>query len=349
MPRRTPRWFLTLLAGAAVLFLATTACGGGGDADDDTPDDAGRSAKASPSKADGSGEPPMSRDAAAAQVERYSSNNNKANQQRDPKLLDTVEDDALYKQSVAGMKADEGNPNAEEYEPFVYDVGLTEFHIPRFRDGDDRWFAALLYGEQDQKRKNPRLAVFAERPGPVQWEMVSAADLHTKPASVALDDEGYAEAVDQKTVAAATRNFRAGVKDHYVTGGEKEGKIFAPTKASEDQIRSHTELVSHLAPEGSTKFAGKTPEFTRTYSLRTDDGGVLTIFGTAHTQTDSVVRANHRITPSGDDQAWLGTTPRSAVTYTFECQNAVAADKTGKSARLLGYTCGKVDVKGPPA
>lgn len=349
MPRRTPRWSLSLLAGVAVLSLATTACGGGGDGGDDTSDDAKRSAKNAPTKADGSGDPPMSKDAAAAQVERYASLNAEAHEKRDPKLLDNVEDDAVYEQSVAGMKEEGGNPEAGESESSSYDLDRTEFHIPRFQDGEDRWFAALLHPEQGQKQQRPRLAVFAERPGPMQWEMVSAADLLAKPVRVAQDDQGFAEAVPEKKTAAATRNFRSGVRDNYVTGGEKEGKIFAPTKASDDQIQSHTELVSHLAPEGSTKFAGKTPEFARTYSLRTADGGVLTMFGTAHTQTDTVVRANHQITPSDDDRAWLGTTPRSAVTYTFVCQNAVAADKTGNSARLLGYTCGKVDVKGPPA
>ncbi|MFJ6709071.1 MULTISPECIES: hypothetical protein [unclassified Streptomyces] len=342
---RTARRFLPLLTGAACLALALTSCA-----------DADGSARArqSPSTSTAPKPSPALRATQARDViSRYSKINNAANADRNRRLLDTVEDGPLYAMSVSGYTEAEGLPAAdrEPYKQWSYDSAHAKLYIPRMAAGQDRWFAAAL---SDKKGKAPsRLAVFAERPQHKRWEMVSVVDLDSPDLpAIALDHDGYATAVatdGNKHLGAGTELLRAAIVDNFATGGTNTGtKVFAPTKASKRQIKIHDKTGTRFGDQGTTVFAGVTNRYTDAYALRTTDGGALILFSHAHTQTDAVAHSGLQINPGKDDRAWLHDVPRTSITYTFVCNDAVTVPAKAAPSRLIGYTCARTDASGPP-
>ncbi|MEU0204320.1 MULTISPECIES: hypothetical protein [unclassified Streptomyces] len=286
-------------------------------------------------------------------ITRYTKINNEANADRSRRLLDTVEDGPLYAMSVSDYTETEGLPSADPkpYEPWSYDTASAKLYIPRLDAGQDRWFAAAL---SSQKGKAPsRLAVFTERPQNKRWEMVSVVVLNCQQLpDVALDRDGYATAVaanDNKHLAADADLLRAAVLDNFATGGTNKGtKVFAPTKASKQQIEVHDKTGSRFGDQGSTVFAGTTNRYKDAYALKTSDGGALTLFSHMHTQTDAVAHSGLQINPGPDDRAWLHDVPRTSIRYTFVCNDAATVPAKAAPSRLIGYTCARTNASGPP-
>ncbi|MFF0165435.1 hypothetical protein [Streptomyces prasinus] len=344
-PIRTARRSLPLFTGAVCLTLALTGCAG---------EDAPAPARKTPS-ADTAAKPVPSLSAAQARdvITHYSKINNDANADRNRRLLNTVEDGALYAMSVSDYTETEGLPAAdrEPYKAWSYDVANAKPYIPRLADGQEGWFAAALSSE---KGKAPsRLAVFAERPRHKRWEMVSVVDLDSqKLPDVALDREGYATAVaanGNKHLAADADLLRAAVLDNFATGGTNTGtKVFAPTKASKRQVKVHSDAATRFGDNGTSVFDGADNRFTDAYALKTADGGALILFSHTHAQTDAVAHSGLQLNPGKGDRAWLHDVPRTSIRYTFVCNDAATVPAKAEPSRLIGYTCARTDASGPP-
>ncbi|MFF3460315.1 hypothetical protein ACFYXH_39735 [Streptomyces sp. NPDC002730] len=333
------------MASMACLAIAATACSN----DSDTP-----AAKKAPS-ASTTPKPTPALSTAQAQdvITHYSKINNRANATRDRSLLDTLEDGPLYAMSVSEYTETEGLPKADRkpYKPWSYDTASAKLYIPRFTPGQDRWFAAALSGQKDTAPS--RLTVFAERPEYKRWEMVSVVDLEGKKLpNVALDRDGYATAVaakGNKQLAAGADLLRTAVLDNFATGGANTGtKVFAPTKASKQQIEVHDKTGTRYGDKGTTVFAGAANRYKNAYALKTTDGGALILFARTHTQTDAVAHSGLQINPGKDDRAWLHGVPRSSIQYTFVCSDAATVPAKADPSQLIGYTCARTDASGPP-
>ncbi|KUL53230.1 hypothetical protein ADL30_20810 [Streptomyces sp. NRRL S-1521] len=255
--------------------------------------------------------------------------------------------------SVSGYTEAEGltKTDRKPYKPWSYDSADAKLFIPRLGGGQDRWFAAAL---SEQRGKAPsRLAVFAERPQHKRWEMVSVVDLANQDLpGIALDQDGYATVVaadGNKNLAADAKLLRIAVLDNFATGGTNTGtKVFAPTKASKEQIEVHDKTGTRYGTQGSTVFAGVPNRYTDAYALKTTDGGALVLFSHTHTQTDAIAHSGLQINPGKEDRAWLHDVPRTSIRYTFVCNDAATVPAKAEPSRLIGYTCARTDASGPP-
>ncbi|WP_177204425.1 hypothetical protein [Streptomyces sp. CC53] len=266
-------------------------------------------------------------------------------QRQDHKLLDTVEGGPQLDQSLADLKESSARPGGQgpAARPVSYDTATAQLYIPRFAPGEKRWFAATVDAGSTAV-KTSRILVFAHHTG--GWELTASADLNTEvPPQIALDNDGYATAVN---ATAAADRLRSAVLDNFVTGGEKDGrKVLAPSTASRLQIRVHDEIGNRLKPKGTTVFGPAGTPHADAYGLKTADGRTLVIFSHAHTQTDAAAQPGLRIRPDEEERAWLGTTPLTSVTYTFTCVDVATDTGTGIPADLVTYSCGRTNATGP--
>ncbi|MFE3645901.1 hypothetical protein ACFXOM_33840 [Streptomyces sp. NPDC059169] len=289
--------------------------------------------------------PAQARDA----ITHYSTTNNLAHAEKDRALLDTVEGGPRYAMSLADLKQDEALPNADQkpYRPWSYDLSATDLYIPRLKDGQQRWFAAVT--RADSQQQYARVLILAENTKSKQWEMVAAVDLDDPKQlpEIVLDKDGYATAVDasSKYLAAPVGVLRSAVTDNFATGGETTGKkVFNPSEAAQRQIKVHDETTRKFGPRGTTRFAAADPEFTDAYALKTTTGA-LVVFSHTHTQHDAVTAPGLGIVPEKHDRAWLGTSPSPAFTYTFTCSDIAAVPSVPQPSSLLGYGCRRTDAE----
>ncbi|MEU9411666.1 hypothetical protein AB0E08_39045 [Streptomyces sp. NPDC048281] len=296
----------------------------------------------------------MTKKEALAQIAHYSKINNEANKHRNRALLDTVEDGPLYAMSVADYKENEGLPQAdrEPYKPWSYDLAATDVYIPRFRAGQQKWFAAVT--RSGTKKQHVRVMVLAQQATTKRWEMVAAVDLDDpkKLPKISLDADGYATALDatsSKDVATPVTTLRTAVGDNFATGGELSArKVFTSSKATARQIKAHDKTVHKFGSHGVTTFSTAAPEFTGSYALKADDGQALVVFAHNHTQRDTVF-SGFEIIPEKNDRAWLGSTNSPYFTYEFTCSDVAAVPTASGRSTLLGYTCRRTDAHGMTA
>nr|WSX75905.1 hypothetical protein OH826_19840 [Streptomyces sp. NBC_00899] len=264
-------------------------------------------------------------------------------------LADTIEDGPLLAMSQGGYKRDSATPAKDRtpYQPWLFDAASTHLYIPKFLPGAKRWFAAAVAVTS----KDQVLAVFAEQ-ADHSWQMVLASVLDGPPLPpVALDAEGYVTAVatDGSQPSVDAQRLRAAVGDNFATGGKFAGtKYLTPTAASQRQISIYTKDINHLGTKGTTAFAPADLPWTGAYGLKTEGGGALVLFAHAHTQTDTVGRG-WQIISGASTRAWLGTTPRQAITATFVCSDAALVPSPHAKAQLVGYSCEITAADGPRA
>ncbi|MEC3997158.1 hypothetical protein VSR01_28115 [Actinacidiphila sp. DG2A-62] len=295
--------------------------------------------------------PALDKQTALRLIRHYSQVNNQANAHDDARLLDTVENDALFAMSVGGYKQDSGTPakDREPYKPWSYDAATARLYIPKFLPGTPRWFAA---GLTQTGTKNWRLVVFAQQPDR-SWQMVLAPDLDAVPLpDIALDADGYATAVaadGSAQPAFDADRLRTGVTDNFATGGKNSAaQFFTPTPASRQQAGVHDKNIHRLGKKGVTVFAAANNVWNNAYGLKTVGGGAVLLFAHTHTQTDTLA-PGWQLTAGPDTRAWLGKTPRTAVTDTFVCNDAALIPTPTAKALLLGYGCELTGAEGPPA
>lgn len=340
---------LTLTATAtACLALTATACDSSTNAPAPSHTSTPASAKPSPRP---TATPALDRQSALQLIRRYSQVNNHANAQDNAKLLDTVENDALFAMSMGGYKQDSGTPakDRKPYKPWSYDVDTARLYIPKFLPGTPRWFVA---GLTQTLTTHQSLVVFAQQPDS-SWQMVLAPGLDGMPLpDIALDAQGYATAVaadgsDQPGFDAG--KLRTGITDNFATGGKNSGaQFYTPTPASKQQTAIHDKDIHRLGKKGTTAFAAANNVWNAAYGLKTTGGGAVVLFAHTHTQTDTLA-PGWQLTAGPDNRAWLGTTPRTAVTDTFICNDAVLIPTPTAKAQLLGYGCELTDADGPLA
>jgi hypothetical protein len=340
---------LTLTATAtACLALAATACESS--TGSPAPKHTSTRASATPSPRP-TATPALDRQAALELIRRYSQVNNQANARDNARLLDTVEDDALFAMSVGGYKQDSGSPakDRKTYKPWSYDTASARLYIPKFLSGTPRWFAA---GLTETGTKYQSLVVFAQQ-SDRSWQMVLAPDLDGMPLpDIALDAQGYATAVaadGSGTPGFDAGKLRTGITDNYATGGKNSGaQFFTPTPASRRQTGIHDKDVHRLGKKGSTAFAAANNVWNTAYGLKTAGGGAVLLFAHTHTQTDTLA-PGWQLTAGPETRAWLGRTPRTAVTDTFVCDDAALIPTPSAKAQLLGYGCELTGADDPPA
>jgi hypothetical protein len=295
--------------------------------------------------------PALSRQAALDLIRHYSQVNNQANAHDNAPLLDTVEDGPLFAMSVGGYRQDSGTPakDRKPYKPWSYDAATARLYIPKFLPGFPRWFAAAL---KVTSTKNQSLVLFAQQPDR-SWQMILAPDLDGMPLPhIALDAQGYATAVaadgsDQPGFDAG--RLRTGITDNFATGGKNSGsQFFTPTPASKRQTGIHDKDIHRLGRKGTTSFAAADNVWNDAYGLKTAGGGAVLLFAHTHTQTDTLA-PGWQLTAGPDTRAWLGKTPRSAITDTFVCNDAALVPAPTAKAQLLGYGCELTGADGPPA
>ncbi|MGQ4441311.1 hypothetical protein ACN6LI_006739 [Streptomyces violaceoruber] len=294
--------------------------------------------------------PSLTQAQAREAITHYSQTNNLAHQSQDSALLDTVEGGPRYAMSLADIKQDEALPKAdrEPYRPWSYDLSATDLYIPRLKDGQKRWFAAVT--RADTQQQYARVLILAESTkSKQQWEMVATVDIDDPKQlpKIVLDKDGYATAVDatSQSLAAPVDVLRSAVTDNFATGGETTGKkVFNPSKTSQRQIKVHDETTRKFGPRGTTRFASADPQFADAYALKTTTGA-LVIFSHTHTQHDAVTAPGLGIVPEKQDRAWLGTSPSPAFTYTFTCSDIAAVPSMPEPSSLLGYGCRRTDAQ----
>ncbi|MER0445782.1 hypothetical protein ABR738_14630 [Streptomyces sp. Edi4] len=293
--------------------------------------------------------PALTQAQAREAITHYSKTNNLAHQSQDRALLDTVEGGPRYAMSLSDLKQDEALPKAdrEPYRPWSYDLSTTDLYIPRLKDGQQRWFAAVTRAGSQQQYA--RVLIMAESTTSKQWEMVATVDLDDPKQlpQLVLDKDGYATAVDaaSTSLAAPVGVLRSAVTDNFATGGETTGKkVFNPSEASQRQIKVHDETTGKFGPRGTTRFASADPQFADAYALKTTTGA-LVVFSHTHTQHDAVTAPGLGIVPEKQDRAWLGTSPSPAFTYTFTCSDIAAVPSVPEPSSLLGYGCRRTDAK----
>ncbi|CAM5445721.1 hypothetical protein [Streptomyces hirsutus] len=251
--------------------------------------------------------------------------------------------------SLADLKEDDALPKADQepYRPWSYDLAATDLYIPRLKDGQQRWFAAVT--RAGSKKQYARVLVLAENAKSKRWEMVATVDLDnpSQLPKIMLDKDGYATAVNpaSTSLAAPVDLLRSAVIDNFATGGDLTGrKVLAPTEAAKRQVKVHHDTIHKFGTRGTTQFASATTKFPASYALKTSTGA-LVVFSHNHTQHDAVAAPGLEIVPEKRDRAWLGTTPRPAFTYTFTCSDVAAVPTTPDPSRLLGYGCRRTDAE----
>lgn len=337
---------LTSTATATVILAITaTACTS---TTSGTPAPARTTRSAAPSPR-ATAEPAVSQQSAQAAVQHYMQVKNQADSAFSSAVADTVEDGPLFAMSQGGYKRDSATPVKDRtpYRPWLYDAAGTHLYIPKLPPGAKRWFAAAVAVTS----KDQMLVVLAEQ-ADRSWQMVLASDLDGAPLPpIELDADGYATAVptDGSQPGVDAPRLRDAVVDNFATGGVYAGtKYLTPTAASQRQISIHTKDINHLGTKGTTAFAAADNPWTDAYSLKTADGGALVLFAHSHTQTDTVGHG-WQIISGPSTRAWLGTTPRQAITATFTCSDAALVPSPNAKAQLLGYSCEIIAAGGPPA
>ncbi|MFJ6438493.1 hypothetical protein [Streptomyces sp. NPDC091416] len=248
---------------------------------------------------------------------------------------------------MADLKENEALPKADQqpFRPWSYDVSKTDFYIPRLSSGQHRWFAAV--SRAGNNGQYARVLILTENTKSKGWEIVVTVDIDDPQQlpQIVLDQDGYATPIDTASGKLATPadELRAAVGDNFATGGEQTGKkVFAPTRASEGQVKVHRDTVGKFGSHGTTRFIAEKPEYPAAYALKTATGA-LVVFSHTHSQHDAVAAPGLRIKPEKQDRAWLGTTPSPAYTYTFTCSDAASVPSSPGPSNLLGYGCRRTD------
>ncbi|CAM5243023.1 hypothetical protein SHIRM173S_09187 [Streptomyces hirsutus] len=251
--------------------------------------------------------------------------------------------------SLADLKEDDALPKADQepYRPWSYDLAATDLYIPRLKDGQQRWFAAVT--RAGSKKQYARVLVLAENAKSKRWEMVATVDLDnpSQLPKIMLDKDGYATAATPlpRPWPLPSTCCASAVIDNFATGGDLTGrKVLAPTEAAKRQVKVHHDTIHKFGTRGTTQFASATTKFPASYALKTSTGA-LVVFSHNHTQHDAVAAPGLEIVPEKRDRAWLGTTPRPAFTYTFTCSDVAAVPTTPDPSRLLGYGCRRTDAE----
>lgn len=277
-PKAPGRRARQLLAATVTLAAAITltACNASSDTADS---DAKQSVSASPSPSGA-----VTRAQAAKIVDNYEKVNNLSNRTRNAKLLGTVEGGQVYELSKAEFKAFPtwSSKKRKEYgDPFTYKQ--RSYVIPV----NSGWFMVIGHAGGS---KYPSLLVFDKVAG--HWKAVRAVHLGVSVPAIDISRQGLATAVSSsaKNGALSPAEVKGVWEDLYTSGGKNKGKELAPSSWTKDALKSYRTRNDALGPQAQVNFFDKPAKSENIYSVRTKDGGVLTVVSLAHNQ-ESLTKA----------------------------------------------------------
>ncbi|TLS45754.1 hypothetical protein FE633_13405 [Streptomyces montanus] len=312
----TPR--MSLVSISVIAAAALSGCSAGADESSGTD---GAAASPTPKGV-------VTADVARATVDTYEKVNNKANKVRDGKLLGTVEGGQVHEQSLADYKQFKtwSKDEQKNYEkPFTYKS--REYYIP---DADQNWFAVKA---KSNGTKSEALMIFDKVDG--RFKMVATVWAEDPIPEIAVDRNGLATAVDpaKRVGTIAPNQISAAYEDLYKTGGTKDGAKLASTKTTKEAVKVYQERDNGKEARWSTKkFFTAKPAHPQLYALRLADGGVLTVFPTAHTQERLLKPAymsSFEINPN-EQEAVYNPAGRSLITDEFQGQGLAKLSPKGE-------------------
>ncbi|MEU6557023.1 hypothetical protein ABZ915_43265 [Streptomyces sp. NPDC046915] len=307
-PRNRRMARLAACAVSVTAAAALTACGTG--SDEDAKNGSDTTASPTPTGAVTTAE-------AEKILDAYEKVNNKANIGRDARLLGTVEAGQVYEQSTADYKLSatwSKQEQADYKKPFTYKN--RKYYIPA---GED-WFAAKVRASGS---KDDALLVFAKVDG--RFKVVYAVYSDAPIPEIDTSRHGLATVVDPSAAvgALAPDQLSAAYEDLFESGGKKAGGKLATTETSKAAIKLYQDRTKGDRARWATKnFFSKEPAFKSVYALRLADGGVISVFPTAHNQETLLkpqYRSSFQITPN-DEESVFDSTKRVVVTDNFQGQ-----------------------------
>lgn len=302
---------LTVLAIGVTTTISLTACGSTSDAGGDS-----ASPKASPAP-----KGIVDQKTASSVVDAYEKANNKANATRDAKLLGTVEAGQVHEQSKADYKhwPTWSKKRQKTYaSPFFYRD--RKLWVPA-ADSGVSWFAVTARSVKDPKDPGG-LLIFDKVGG--RYKMVAAVALKAKP-KIAVDRNGFAAPADpsKKVGTLAPDEIGERYEDFFETGGKEAKRFFTSTEDTRESTKVYSERNSGESGRWSTtKYEVAEPAHPAVYALRLVGGGVLSVFPTAHTESQVLKGAylyNSKITPGLETRVY-NPTPRIAIINDYQGQ-----------------------------
>ncbi|MFG2348692.1 hypothetical protein [Streptomyces phaeochromogenes] len=281
-------------------------------------------------------------DAARDTVDKFQRANNEANTirgSRGGKLLGTVEAGQVHEQSLADYTQIKTWSKADQKEygtPLFYTA--RKYYIP----ADQSWFAITAMVSET---KSQGLMIFDKVDD--RFKMVAAVytDEKTPIPQIAVD-RGLATAVDpSKRVGTLAPNQLADAfEDLAETGGKKEGRQLAPTKATKEFTKRYTDRIEAKEASFATvkHFDGK-PAHPRVYALRLADGSILALFPSAYTIEYLHKRfMNGGTIIPGKAEALYNSEQRPLITDEYQGQALATLTPTGKP-KVLTHRYAMVD------
>lgn len=287
-------------------------------------------------------DPPALPTTAARQVlADYTTRNNQANTSRDLALNSTIEDSGLH--SIDQVFLRFGGGGVGPASP-PYTFNQPRLLIPRLPAGQfPRWFLAVA---TPSNAHAPLLTVFAQHAAGAPWkaEYQPALLNGARLPSVALDPEGYAQAVPEfdNTLTISPHDLgRVYVSSIDDGAASPYAKDFAPGPETTGQAARRA-----LGRDNSgLGYADSDAPECGLYGLRATDGGALLLF-TMHTDVTRSVAPPAPLAPPGDVSALLGTRPVRTYTKRSLVEHAVLVPPGSAPATILAELHGTVGASG---
>ncbi|AKZ56042.1 Lipoprotein [Streptomyces ambofaciens ATCC 23877] len=316
----------TVLALGLTGALTLTACGGDADRGGD-----GAPARSTEAARRGL----LTQEAAAKVVDTYERVNNRANAERDEKLLSTVETGQVHEQSRADYQQWE-TWSKEDRKHYASAFRYTdrEYLIPA-ADSGVTWFAVKARSSADPDQEGA-LLVF-DRAGGSTYRMTMAVYADEAPIpKAAVDEQGLVTPADpsKRVGALAPDQLDEHYEDFFETGGRKKAaRTFASTETSKDSVEVYEEGPDDdLKKYATERYFAAEPAHPAVYALELADGSTLALFPTAHT-SELMLKPQYLsgfdITPT-DDESLYDATERDVVTDEFQGQALAVLDPKGK-------------------
>jgi hypothetical protein len=338
-PRAPRRSGISLVALGVTGALALTGCSGG--ADENAGADGGKPSPSTSPTPKGA----VTRQQAAAIVDKYQSVNATANAKRDGKLLATVEDGQLLEQDRADYEQwDTWTAKYQKYYSAPFKYINRSYYIP----AGQSWFAVKATVD-DTKAVGLLIFDQVENEG---WRNVAAvypSDGKKGATLPAIDtsNHGLATAVSPttRTGTMTPHQISAAYEDLYETGGTGAGRGLASSWVTKEATKSYKERnTGKEAKTIETSFDAIDPDHQTIYALKLTDGGTLAMVPTAHTRRDELKQAyimDYTITPT-EVEAIYNPTKRVSIVDEYQGLALAQLPTSGKPV-LIGREYRTVD------
>ncbi|MDX3066253.1 MULTISPECIES: hypothetical protein [Streptomyces] len=272
----------------------------------------------------------VTKEFAESALSTYEKTNNKANdlaskartvQARE--LLSKVEGGQLNEQSQADY-AQWKTWSAKEQKDYGTPFFYTDRQYVLPREGTATWFAVV--GKSSSSDEDQALMIFDRVGG--TYKMVASVYAESTPLpEVAVDRNGLATAVDpsRQVGALAPEDLAVAFEDLFETGGKHSGAQLASTRPAKESVGFYKDRNDNNGGKATSDFTYADPAHPKVYALELKNGGVLTLFPTAHTVTRSLKGAyasTYEIDPSKAEAVY---NPLSRDTITDEQQGQALA------------------------